>query len=451
MDTLQARFRDQATEILQNNATISVAVGRGQMFNIETCYVVGHSDEIYCIVKANPALVEAVQDDARVAFAVTKGFPNRMLQGTGRAFFLGRLDQHPQVREQTLTKSPDAAPFLTTIRNLGVLQILPDRIAITDDTNLGLGPRPIYLPEAARALPSWWSRWLQATGASAWSLSVIPVLVAILLARVTPGQFTWWLVIPVIAAALLLHMGTTLLAERQDFQRHIERSEALGASHILAAGLLPTHQVLGMGICCLLLSVGLGLFLVGQQGLPLLLLGLVGVAGGLFYAGWPLYLPHREVDEAILFLGLGPLLVIGASYGLTGAYDHSYLLVSLPIGCLACAILHASHLRTLPDDAKANRRTLAVVLGWEPSRQLYYGLIGLPYILTVVLILTGVLPGLAWLVFLSLPLAARCVAAVWRATPLQTVDLAAIDRQTAQVHLAFGGLLVVSVLVSWAI
>ena len=451
MDTLQARFRDQATEILQSNATISVAVGRGQMLNIETCYVVGHSDEIYCIVKATPALVEAVQHDARVAFAVTKGFPNQMLQGTGRAFFLGRLDQHPQIREETLTKSPDAAPFLTTIRNLCVLQILPDRIAITDDTNLGLGPRPIYLPEAARALPSWWSRWLQATGASAWSLSLIPVLVAILLARVTPGGITWGLVIPVTAAALLFQMGTTLLAARQDFQWRIERSEALGASHVLAAGLLPTHQVLGMGICCLVLSVGLGFFLLGQQGLPLLLLGLVGVVGGLFYARWPLSLPYRELDEAILFLGLGPLLVVGVAYGLTGGYSHSYLLVSLPIGCLACAILHASHLRTLPDDAKANRRTLAVMLGWEPSRQLYYVLIGLAYPLTAVLILTSVLPGLAWLVFLSLPLALRCITSVWRATPMQTVDLGDVDRQTAQVHLAFGGLLIVSVLVGYTI
>jgi 1,4-dihydroxy-2-naphthoate octaprenyltransferase len=90
------------------------------------------------------------------------------------------------------------------------------------------------------------------------------------------------------------------------------------------------------------------------------------------------------------------------------------------------------------------------MLGWEPSRQLYYGLIGLPYLLTAVLILTGVLPGIAWLVFLSLPLALRCSMSVWRATPTQTVDLGALDRQTAQIHLAFGGLLIVSVLVGYA-
>src|SRR5690606_12907939 len=128
MDTLQARFRDKASEMLQATPTIIVALGRGRTFTIETCYFVGTSDEISCIVKPNPAIVEAVREDAQVAFAVNQGFPKQMLQGTGRAFFLGGLDQHPHIREQVLAKMPEAAPFLTTIRNLGVLQILPDQI-----------------------------------------------------------------------------------------------------------------------------------------------------------------------------------------------------------------------------------------------------------------------------------------------------------------------------------
>src|SRR5919197_5147115 len=140
MDVLQARFRDKASEMLQNTPTITVAMGRGRMFTVETCYVVGDSDELYCIVKQNPAIVEAVRDDACVAFTVNQGFPNQVLQGTGRAFFLGGIDRHPQIREQTLAKVPDATAFLTTIRNLGVLKILPDRIAITDAANLGIGP-----------------------------------------------------------------------------------------------------------------------------------------------------------------------------------------------------------------------------------------------------------------------------------------------------------------------
>ncbi len=441
MDTLQARFRDKASEILHHNPTITVAMGRGRLFNIETCYCMGTSDEIYCVIKPNPAIVEAIQDDAHVAFAVNKGFPKQMLQGTGRAFFLGGMDRHPQIREQILAKIPDAATFLTTIRNLGVVKILPDEILVTDDTNLGLGPRPVYLPEEARALPGWRRRWLQVMGVSSWPLSLVPVLVATMLARYAPVEVMWWLAWPVLIAALLFHTGTILLATYKDCRRGVERSGALGSSRVLSEGLLPLRHALWAGLLCLAMSSLIGLFLVALRGMPLLFLGLVGLLGGLAYAGWPVRVPYLGVGVGIVFLGTGPLLVVGCYYALVGAYHHTPVLVSLPIGLLAEAIRHASHLPALREDAKSNLRTVAVVLGWERSRLLYYALLGLPYLLVLILILGGVLSGWTWLVFVSLPLAGRSIASVWRATPEQPQQLLKLDRRTAQVYLAFGVLL----------
>jgi 1,4-dihydroxy-2-naphthoate octaprenyltransferase len=443
MHTLQARFRDKASEILQDSSTITVAMGRGRLFNIETCYCVGTSDEIYCAVKPNLAIVEAIRTDAHVAFAVNKGFPNQMLQGTGRAIFLGGMDRHPQIREQILAKIPAAAMFLTTIRNLGVMKILPDQIAITDDSNLGLGPRPVYLPEAAQALPGRRLRWLQVMGIASWPLSLVPVLVATLLALYAPVQVTWWLAWPVIIAALLFHTGAILLAISKDFRRGVDRSRALSSSRVLSEGLLPVRHVLRTGLLCLAMGSLIGLFLVTLRGVPLLFLGLVGLLGVLVYAGWPARVPYRGVHEGIVSLGTGPLLVVGCYYVLTGAYHHTPLLVSLPIGFLAAAILHASHLPALCEE-KAHTRTLVEMLGWEKSRRLYYLLIGLPYLLMLVGLLAGVLPGWAWLVFLSVPLAGRNAISVWRATPEQVQDLATLDEQTAYVHLAFGVLLMLA-------
>ena len=297
MDALQARFRDKASEILQNTPTITVAMGRGRTFAIETCYVVGNSDELHCIVKPNPAIVEAVRDDACVAFTVNQGFPTQMLQGMGRAFFLGGLDLHPQIREQTLAKIPEATAFLTTIRNLGVVKILPDQIAVTDDTNLGLGPRPVYIPEAARALPDRRRRWMQALGIASWPLVLIPVVIAALLARHVDLDVAWWLLVPVCLVAMLIHAGTALLATYTGFRRHINRSTALGANRVLQDGLLSTRQVLEVGLLCMALGSVLGLFLVGLHGTPLLAIGFIGVLGGLLYAGWPLFLPYRLLED----------------------------------------------------------------------------------------------------------------------------------------------------------
>jgi 1,4-dihydroxy-2-naphthoate polyprenyltransferase len=442
MDALQPRFRAKASEILQDAATITVAMGRGRTFTIETCYFLGDSDELHCIVKPNPAIVEAVQDDARVAFAVNQGFPKQMLQGTGRAFFLGGIDRHPEIREQTLAKTPDATAFLTTIRNLGVLKILPEQIAITDDANLGLGPRPVYVPQAAQALPDRRRRWLQALGSSSWPLVLIPVLSAALLVRDATGEVAWWLWGLVLLVAMLVQVGTSLLATYAGFRRRIDRSEALGASRVLHEGLLPTHQVWCTGVLCLALGTLLGLVVVGLRGAPLLVIGFGGVVGGLLYAGWPLWLSSRVIEDAAVCIGLGPLLVLGTYYALSGTFHVLPLLVSLPFGCLAESILHASHLHRFSADVNAKIRTLAVALGWERARLLFYALIGLAYVVLAILILTGTLPGSAWWTFLSVPLAGRSLWSVWRTTAAQTPDLAGLDRQLAQVYLAFGVLLV---------
>jgi 1,4-dihydroxy-2-naphthoate polyprenyltransferase len=446
MDALQGRFRDKASEMLQNTPTITVAMGRGRMFTIETCYVVGHSDELYCIVKPNPAIVEAVQDDPHVAFTVNQGFPKQMLQGTGRAFFLGGLDRHPQIREQTLAKIPDATTFLMTIRNLGVLNILPEQISITDDTNLGLGPRPVYVPDAAQALPDQRRRWLRAMGLSSWPLVLIPVLIAALLATDATAEVRWWLLVPVCMVAILVQVGTILLATYTGFHRHLDRSEVLGSSRLLHEGLLPARQVWWTGILCLAVGALLGLFVVGLRDALLLVIGLIGVVGGLFYAGWPVYLSSRVIEDAVVFVGLGPLVVLGVYHSLTDASLTLPFLVSLPLGCLAESILHASHLHTFSADVNAGNRTLAIVLGWERARLLFYALVGLSYVLLALLILTGVLPGWAWLAFLSVLLAGRSILSVWRATTEQGQDLAGLDRKMAQTYLAFGVLLVLGLI-----
>jgi 1,4-dihydroxy-2-naphthoate polyprenyltransferase len=447
MDALQTRLRDKASEMLQNTPTITVATGCGPTFTIETYYMVGTSDELHCIVKPLPALVEAVRNDARVAFAVTREFPKQMVQGTGRAFFLGGLDQHPQVREQTLTKIPDATAFLTTIRNLGVLQILPDQLSITDDSNLGLGPRPVYVPEAARALPDRRHRWLQAIRPTSWLLILIPILIAALLASRAFAEIMWWLLLPICLVALLIQTGITLLATHTGFSRNIEYSEALGFTRLLHEGLLSTRPVWLTGIVCVAMGSLLGLLMVGIRGWPLLLIGIIGMAGGLLYAGWPVYPSSRVIEDAAVFVGLGPLVVLGTYYALTGTVSALPVLVSLLFGCLAESILHARHLYRFSARVDGKIRTLAVMLGWKRARMFFYALVSLPYVLLALLILTGDLPGWAWLSFLSLPLTGRSVLSVWRASSEQAHGLADLDRQMTQTHLTFSALLLLGLLV----
>ncbi len=215
---------------------------------------------------------------------------------------------------------------------------------------------------------------------------------------------------------------------------------------LLHDGLLSTHQVWAAGLLCLALGSLLGLFLVGFRGTPLLTIGFIGVVGGLVYAGWPLHLSSRWLEDAAVFVGLGPLLVLGAFIALTGSLHLIPVLVSLALACLAESILHASRLQAFSADVNAKVRTLAVALGWERARILFYALVGLPYVLVALLILGRALPGWAWLTFLSVPLVARTCLSLWRATADQSQVLAGLDRQMAHAYLAFGVLLICSLI-----
>jgi 1,4-dihydroxy-2-naphthoate octaprenyltransferase len=152
------------------------------------------------------------------------------------------------------------------------------------------------------------------------------------------------------------------------------------------------------------------------------------------------------VEDAAICIAFGPLLMLGTYAALTGTLHFWLFLVSLPLGLLAESILHASHLQTFSADVNANIRTLAVLLGWDRARLLFYLLASLPYGLVALLVLIGILPGWAWVTFFSGLLAGWHLLAVWRATTPESPAFAELDRQMALTHLAFGVLLAFSLM-----
>jgi 1,4-dihydroxy-2-naphthoate octaprenyltransferase len=77
---------------------------------------------------------------------------------------------------------------------------------------------------------------------------------------------------------------------------------------------------------------------------------------------------------------------------------------------------------------------------------LFYVLIGMPYLLVLILILTGVLPAWGWLTFVSLLLAGRGVWSVWQASAEEPQVLSQLDRQMSQTYMAFGVLLILGLI-----
>jgi len=287
--------------------------------------------------------------------------------------------------------------------------------------------------------------WFQAARPFSFTASVTPVLLGGVLA-LGRGETVAWFALPLfLICAVIFHAATNLISDYTDFKKGVDKDYTFGSSGVLVAGLLSPEQVKkGAHV---LFGVGflLGLVLVALRGVPILVLGMIGIAGGYTYTGRPIGYKYFALGDVLVFILMGVLLVVGADYALTGGISFRTFIVSLPISALVTAILHANNLRDIQHDSEAGVKTLAGLLGEERAKMVYVLLIGFAYLSVFFMTMTGILSLWSFLVFLSLPLAAANVKMIRKGRVDQPSRLATADVNTAQLHLAFGLLLIVSV------
>ncbi|MBN1359810.1 MAG: 1,4-dihydroxy-2-naphthoate octaprenyltransferase [Sedimentisphaerales bacterium] len=288
--------------------------------------------------------------------------------------------------------------------------------------------------------------WLQAVRAFSFPASIVPVAVGTVMAARYDGPAAWWLVPFVAVASVLMHAATNLVSDYFDFRKGVDRNYTYGSSGVLVQGLLTPRQVLVGGFVLFGVACAVGVLFVAVRGWPILALGLLGVIGGIFYTARPVGYKYFALGDALVFTQMGPLMVIGSYYVLTGSYSHAVLIASIPVGCLVAAILHANNMRDIQHDREAHVRTVANLLGHEGARVEYYVLVGGAYVAVVAMILGGLLSLWALLVFVTAPLAVKNVDRVRHSQPREPEAIATLDVQTAQLHLAFGLLLSLGIL-----
>jgi len=286
------------------------------------------------------------------------------------------------------------------------------------------------------------SIWLQAIRVFSLTASSIPVFLGAALAWYYPGKVLWILLPVVYLAALMIHAATNLVSDYFDYRKDVDKDYTFGSSGVIVQGLLSAKSVLIGGLVLFAITAVLGIILVALRGLPILILGLVGIIGGYFYTGHPFGYKYIGLGDLLVFILMGPLMVIGSYYCLTGSYDHRIFLVSLPVGFLVAAILQANNTRDIKHDTEAGIKTLENKVGTTAAKGFYYFSISASYLSVVLMVIFKVLPIWSLLVILTLPLAIKNIKNMAMGDKPKT--LAKIDVETAQLHFAFGILLTVS-------
>ena len=287
--------------------------------------------------------------------------------------------------------------------------------------------------------------WFQAIRPFTLSASVVPVLVGSMLA-VQSGVFHPFLFILVLIGSVLVQGGANLTDEYADHDVDTAQHKVQAPYKVIARGLLTPAAVLRGALTCFGLAALIGVYLVTQTGWPVAVVCLASVGVAYCYSAGPLPLGNVALGEPLVFIFMGPVMVLGSFYVQTQTLTWPAVWLSLPVACLVTAILVANNLRDADEDRLSGKTTLVHLWGRQLVVLLYFTLFLIAFASVAVLVLTG-LGFWLWLApFLVLPQAVTVARKVWQST--ERPDLHQALRGTAQLHLRFGLLMSMALVLS---
>jgi 1,4-dihydroxy-2-naphthoate polyprenyltransferase len=237
------------------------------------------------------------------------------------------------------------------------------------------GPSPAQLGGAGPAAAV--RRAFLAARPKFFTASVLPVLVGTAWAARVDHAFSGLLFGLALLATVLAHAATNVYNDVSDDINGTDPANVLriypytGGSRFIQNGVLTRAQMfrLAMGLGAAALVVGLAL--TWLRGPGVLLLGLAGLALGLFYSKPGVQLAGRGTGEIACAIGLGALPVAGAAWLQSGVVDPGAWLLATIVSVWVGLILLINEVPDSAADAGAGKRTLAVRLGTGGVRIIY--------------------------------------------------------------------------------
>lgn len=278
--------------------------------------------------------------------------------------------------------------------------------------------------------------WVIAVRPWSFPASAMPIIVTLAYLFWTGAEMNWLLGLWALVGMVLFHCTGNVWSDYFDFKKKVDAEDTFGAK-TLTTGMFKPEEIRNLAIGFLVVSVACGLGLLAVTGLPLLWIGLAGVACTLLYP----VLKYNALGDFDIVMAFAFLPTLGTSYVATGAIDWNVLFVALPVGLITDGILHSNNSRDVVTDRRAGISTMAMSMGAEKSAWLFGFEMLFPYVWVAALSMAGLLPVYTVFIFLTLPIAignARTMAKSLKAGVEMIADL---DVKTANLQLMFSILL----------
>jgi 1,4-dihydroxy-2-naphthoate polyprenyltransferase len=276
--------------------------------------------------------------------------------------------------------------------------------------------------------------------------AVAPVLVGTAAAVEASDDLRVGAFVAALIGSVFIQIGTNLANDYSDAKRGADSVDRLGPVRVTASGMVAPRRVLVATWVAFAVAVGAGIYLTAVAGPVILAVGAVSILAGVLYTGGPRPYGYAGLGEAFVFLFFGLVAVNGSYFVQVERLDWLPFVLSVPVGCLATAILVVNNVRDIDTDRRAGKLTLAVRLGRARARALYTALIVVAFLGLPVALLAASGPAWGLLALASLPLAPRPLRAVKSRTdgPSLNAALAA----TGAVLAAFSALLTAGLLLA---
>ncbi len=248
--------------------------------------------------------------------------------------------------------------------------------------------------------------WLRAMRLVSLPAALVPLMVGGGLASLAERPVDWLLIVWMTLSASAMLLAVNIRNDIDDHDRGLDKpGQPFGAagSGVLPDGLLTRKEMKRALFLLMGIAAVSSVPLIYARGTAVLALGIAGFSLGLLYTAKPFGLKYLGLGDPLVFLLMGPLMVSGVDWILTGELVPARILAGLPVGLVAVLILHCNNWRDLDSDREAGTLTVAIRLG-ERGSSFYAAVLAYGAILIAAgAALAGAVPYLCLLVFLCLP------------------------------------------------
>jgi 1,4-dihydroxy-2-naphthoate polyprenyltransferase len=223
------------------------------------------------------------------------------------------------------------------------------------------------------------NKWIAGARPKTLPAAVAPVLVGTALRHTDNLHVNMINALLALLVSLALQVGVNYANDYSDGIRGTD-AVRVGPIRLVGSGLASAKAVKNAAMLTFAFAAVVGLILSARTSWWLVAVGALSIIAAWYYTGGKSPYGYKGLGEVSVFLFFGIAATAGSYFVQSQKLTWQALLVSIPVGSLACAILAINNLRDLPKDATVNKRTLAVRLGDRNARIGFIALLGLAHI-----------------------------------------------------------------------